>query len=177
MNIKLDDKQRDLVSKNHNLIYWFANKNNISVDNYYGILSIGLCKAAYSFDKSKGSFSTFSYHCMQNELNTYWRSLQNKSAIPDDVVVYYDSSIEQDNSESKTFLEKIPDNNIHESMLYDIMSDEFISSLTDKEKTIATSLICGLTHDEIANKFECRRQNVTYHVKKIKEKAFNYLYN
>lgn len=56
-----------IVEENHNLIYGFLHKYKLSED-FYGDAAIGLCKAAQSYDESKGSsFATYAYKCMFNE--------------------------------------------------------------------------------------------------------------
>ena len=39
MNNQLTKEQQELVEKNHNLIYGFANKNKLNIEEYYGILA------------------------------------------------------------------------------------------------------------------------------------------
>ena len=168
---KLTDEQRKLATENHNLIYWFASKKNVPIDDYYGVLAVGLCKAAMSFDSNRGEFATIAYRCMSNELNTYWRSVNSKSTIPQNIMFYYESPA----GEKENYFEKIVDNDAYESMIYDIMSKEFANSLTDKEKKIVDMLIEGLTRNEIADNFHCKSQNVSYYIKKIRNKAEDYL--
>lgn len=56
-----------MVEENHNLIYGFLRKYKLGED-FYGDAAIGLCKAAESYDESKGvSFATYAYKCMFNE--------------------------------------------------------------------------------------------------------------
>lgn len=171
-NLKLTEKQRKLVSDNHNLIYWYAYKNNLSIDDYYDILAIGLCKAAKHFDETKGAFSTLGYISMQNAVNTYWKSLKNKSNIPQSEILYYHA---QSTIGDMNFLEMISDCSSLESVDYDIMLSEFTGSLTDKEKDIVDMLIDGMKHSEIANELSCSRQNVDYYVRIIREKFNSYL--
>lgn len=64
----LTKEQKELVEKNHKLIYYYIHKNGLSVDEYYDILAIGLCKAALHFDESKGiKFGTYALFVMRNE--------------------------------------------------------------------------------------------------------------
>lgn len=172
----LTDEQKKLVEKNHNLIYGLADKMNLSIDEYYDILSIGLCKAAMSFDKNKGEFSTFAYSCMANEVKAYWRTFQKKSVIPAEEIVYYDAATVDEDSGNKTSLsEKIPDYSMQELAMYDIMSEEFIEGLTDIEKFVVSMLLEGAKHEDIAGVIGCQRQAVTYQIKRIREKAYRYL--
>lgn len=50
----LTKEQQELVEKNHQLIYGFANQNGVDPEETYDVLAIGLCKAALSFDPARG---------------------------------------------------------------------------------------------------------------------------
>lgn len=168
----LTEEQRELAAKNHNLIYTYAYKKNISLEDYYGTLAIGLCKAAKVFDKDKGNFSNIAFSCMENELYDYWKSTRKKSSIPENLMLSYDAPKEWEDSDGKNgLLESIPDYRTNDSMMYAVISYEFIEKLTEKEKIIVRLLMDGLTHVEIANELGCKRQNVDYRVKRIREKA------
>ncbi len=68
MDDALSKDQQDLVSDNHNLIYSYANKMNLDINEYYDLLAIGLCKAAKMYDPNRGyAFSTYAYFVMRNE--------------------------------------------------------------------------------------------------------------
>ena len=69
----LTDEQRELVVRNHKLIFSFCSKYGVRHDEYYDILAIGLIKAVIAYDDSRGKFSTFAYTCMQNELYMEYR--------------------------------------------------------------------------------------------------------
>lgn len=175
---QLTDEQRELVTKNHNLIYAFAHKRNISIEDYYDILAIGLCKSAKVFDQNKGSFSSVAFKCMENELYEQWSTTHKKSAIPNHLVLSYDApQISWDSDNQDSLLENICDNDAHDSMMYAIISSELMDKLTVKEKMIVSLLKSGLTHSEIADRFNCRRQNVTYYVKQIRKKVDDCLLN
>ena len=67
-----------MVEKNHNLIYGFLHKYKLSED-FYGDAAIGLCKAARSYDETKGSsFATYAYKCMFNECGITLRADKRK---------------------------------------------------------------------------------------------------
>ena len=102
-NLKLDDKQRQLVSDNHSLIYSYAKSKNLYLDEYYDLLAIALCKAAKSFDESRTKFSTFAYKCMENEVTTYWRKLNAQCSVPQDMMVYYHAGQSINETEGRDF--------------------------------------------------------------------------
>ena len=68
MTNKLTEEQRQLVADNHNLIYGFMKKSNLQSEEWYGIIAIGLIKAAMNYSADSGAqFSTYAYRCMHNE--------------------------------------------------------------------------------------------------------------
>ena len=82
-NFALTHEQQELAAENHNLIYRFAQTMAIDVEEFYDILAIALCKAAKTFDKSRGlRFSTLAFQCMKNEYNMYWRRELNSKPVP-----------------------------------------------------------------------------------------------
>lgn len=73
-----EEEYQRLVEENHNLIYAFMQKHNLPED-WYGDCAIGLCKAAKTFDKSRGyKFSTVAYKCMYSEMAIRYRDYENK---------------------------------------------------------------------------------------------------
>jgi RNA polymerase sigma factor (sigma-70 family) len=169
----LTKKQQELVELNHNLIYKFANKNNLSVDEYYDVLAIGICNAASIFDDSKGAFSTLAFRCMENELNLYRRANNRMRIVPDKMIVSYDAHINTEDSDTKSsFIDIIPDNNsTHETAIDNVMLSKLVDVLTEKERTIVLLLMKGFTQSEIAKKFNCSSQNISIQVKVIRKKV------
>ena len=165
---RLNDGQRLIVEQNHNLIYSFAYKNNLDIDNYYGILATGLCMAAKIYN-NKNNFSTIAFRCMQNELYAYWRSLQKKSLIPNELMYSIDS-------DEKSFKEPF-DSQPFSKLEYDIMIEELKDILNDNEIEIVKMVVDGETQSEIAEKMNCKRQNVGYYIKQIKKKIEHLFYN
>ena len=76
----LTETKKRLVEKNHNLIYAFLSQMRLSVDDYYGLAAIGLCKAADAYQPGKSSFSTYAYRCMHNEIASHWRRESRQAA-------------------------------------------------------------------------------------------------
>lgn len=163
----LTKKQQELVEKNHNLIYGFSEMFHVPIDDYYGVLAIGLCNAAKSYDVKKGKFSTFAYHCMKNEMiKEYCKD--NKLKDSD----YNDTQYEC-LDENLLLYGNIPYNKYVEKELY----ENILSLLTDKERKILYYLYSGTTETEIANKMNCSKQNISYFVKKIRMKIKDILNN
>ena len=62
---------KDLVLNNINLIHFVINRMGLfnQREYYYDIGSLGLARAAYNYDSSKGyTFSTFATRCIRNEI-------------------------------------------------------------------------------------------------------------
>jgi len=55
--MQLTPEQADIVTENHNLIYWYIGKHNLSLEEYYDLLAIELCYTVANHDPSKGSLS------------------------------------------------------------------------------------------------------------------------
>lgn len=175
-NQRLTEEQRELASKNHNLIYWFANKNNISIDDFYDVLAIGLCKAARAFDDDKGEFSTFACKCMKNELYMHLKSARRQCVIPREIVLYGDAPIKENGLfGSETLFDIIPDKDSSKRMSCAIMLKELHNTLGHKEKMVFELMLSGMKHREIADMMNCKRQNVTRYVKNIRMKANAYM--
>lgn len=177
---QLTTPQQKLVEENHNLIYKYAVSHNLIIEEYYDLLAVGLCKAALSFNNDRGcAFSTVAYKCMENEVGMYWRHLRRDSAIPDDVIISYETPIESKNdSKNNTLMDVISDNSsIQNIVVGKIMSSALISLLSPLEVEIVNGIVSGLTHSEIAKELKCKRQNVSYHLGQIRQKWKLYLAN
>lgn len=158
--VPLTEEQKELVEKNHNLIYDFAHRKNIlNIDDWYGTLAVALCKAAKGYNESKGySFTTFANKCMDNTLKDMFK--QYGSSIDKDALYYDDNS----------FPEEFTDSRQHHRMQYDIMLNSLISMLNDKEAKVILMIADGFTQKEIAEKMGCKQQNISYYMKQIKKK-------
>jgi RNA polymerase sigma factor (sigma-70 family) len=172
----LTEEQRKLVEENHNLIFKYAIKNNIDIDEYYDLLAIGMCKAALVFDTTKGAFSTVAYHCMGNEMNMHRRHMNRMYIIPNNMIFSYDAYMNNDCKDGENFLSTISsDIYSDEVAIGNVMLSELITTLTVKEKRVMALLIDGYTQSEIAEEMNCSRQNVWKYVSRIRKKMFDYL--
>lgn len=55
----LTDDDRELVSENHKLIYWYLNLKGLDHDEWYGLLATELCKTIVKHDESLGSLANY----------------------------------------------------------------------------------------------------------------------
>lgn len=76
----LSDDERKLVEDNHDLIYMIADCMEVDVDEYYGLLAIGLCHAAQKYKKRKRAydFAEFAKIIMVREVFSYQFERVNK---------------------------------------------------------------------------------------------------
>lgn len=169
----MNDEQRKLVEDNHNLIYAFLHKYNLSIDEYYDVAAIGLCKAAIMFDKKKGYiFSTYAYLVMLTELKIVFRHNTRRKAIPLDKLTYYQSIISNGDGKETELLDIIPDNTDIEA---DIIANETFkqvySTLSEQDRRIIHMFELGYKQKEIAKNVGCSQS----YISKIKTKIIKLL--
>lgn len=173
----LTKEQQDLVEENHNLIYGFAKKKNLDIDEYYDILAIGLCNAAIIYNNEKGNFSTLAFTCMETILYHQWRHEHRKTAIPNEIILSYDVKMDGEDSDNKnSFLDSFASKDcIYDTVEGKIMKDALLNILTEKERKIVELLDSGLDTVQIAILRGCSKQNISHYVKKIRKKITDYL--
>lgn len=177
MSKSLTKIQQNLVTKNHNLIYEFAKKKHLPIEEYYDILAIGLCEASKIYDCNSGEFSTIAFRCMGAELNDHYKFINRGKRIPEDMILSYDAPSGGDDSDSKTnFLDNFTDNRcVHDIVASSIMSEILINLLSDKEQIVARLLANGINQSDIARRIGCKRQTVQYYITQIRKKWNTYL--
>ena len=166
--MKLTEEQKKLVEENHSLIYWFAKKYHVPIEEYYDVLAQGLCMAAYHYDPSKCSFSTYAYLCMNTEMHVEYRKTLRKSEIPQGNIFHYENAWQ--------LSDLIPTNEKTENKVIDKISYENLISLlndilNDKDKEVLTHILNGLTMREIAKIEGTSHQAIHNRMKKIREKV------
>lgn len=169
----LTPEQQKLVSDNHNLIYSYAKKMNLELDEYYGILAIGLCQAASLFDPDLGfAFSTLAYTSMRSECYSYWRNTYMcKHHLPKDLIVSLDAPIHED-PYSKEFYDKIYDifEEDYKAEILKVEIKEFIETLSERDQILLLYLLQGYSRKEIAAYLGVTRSNIGDRLKKLKER-------
>ena len=166
--MKLNEEQKKLVEDNHSLIYWFAKKYHVPIEDYYDVLAQGLCMAAYHYDPSKCSFSTYAYLCMNTEMHVEYRKTLRKSEIPQGNIFHYENAWQ--------LSDLIPTNEKTENKVIDRISYENLISLlndilNDKDKEVLSYILNGLTMREIAKIEGTSHQAIHNRMKKIRDKV------
>lgn len=141
----MTNEQKALVLDSYNLIYWYAKKNNLDLEEYEDILAYALCKAANSFDPQRTTkFSTLAITCMRNEHymhvrkeSKHKRCLSYNSVFP----------LVQGNDEELTeYVETI----IGDRSIYDRINMLDFSVFDEVTQKVLNYKICGYTQAEIS---------------------------
>lgn len=170
--IYITDEQQKLVTDNHNLIYRFLQKYHLTVDEYYDIAAIGLCKAAISFDSEKAQFSTYAFACMRSQVCKEIRKGKAVSVIPNDKIVYYQATMENNDGDSASFINFIPSKeHIEDDVLSKVLLDKCLNKLSDRDKKVYELLKKGYKQIEIGKVIGCSQ----VHVSRLKKKLAGYL--
>ena len=166
--MKLTEEQKKLVEENHNLIYWFAKKYHVPIEDYYGILAQGLCMAAYHYDPSKCAFSTYASLCMNTAMRREHKRNTQKSKIPEENIFHYENAWSLTDLISTS--EK-PENKVIDKLNYEYLISELNRTLKDKDKEVLHYLIEGLNMRDIGKILGVSHQCVHNRAKRIREKV------
>lgn len=148
----MTDEQRKVVECNHNLIYSFLNKHNLPIDEWYGIVAIGLCKAAMTFNDGTSKFSTYAYSCMHNEVRKEMKKCQTQRSVPQDKTMSCQMSINKFDGENIGTLADVIPSNVDielEAAVRDAIKRSW-EELSDKNKIIIKLFLFGYKQREIA---------------------------
>ena len=162
----MTDEQEKLVLNNENLIYHILKKYNLSVDEYYEVGVIGLCKAAISYNSNFGfTFSTYACKCIENGVKLEFRN-QSKRIHPD-MLIYIDEVDEENN----TYLQiPCPKSNVENNAIAEMYIQKIIDTMNDRDKIIIQMIFDGFTQTEIASEMSMSRGNVSRIFRKFKSK-------
>ena len=168
----MTEEQKKLVEENHSLIYFYARKYNMSkqdFDDMYGILAIGLCKAARDYDESRGSaFSTVAMRYMLNECRNAYRCDKYKNGKLD--VFSYNNIVPlSDEGGTTEYIDFIKGN---EDVWDDINLIEF-NQFNEQLRKIAYLSYLGYNQQEIAKEMGITQSLVSRKLKKIRKEIEN----
>ena len=132
----MTDGQRKLVEENHSLIYDYLWKKHLSIEEYYDLAAIGLCKAAITYDGDKAAFSTYAYHCIHNEIGQQLRKYYSSKHIPDELVgsLQHIVELKDDGVTLEDCIGDVVD--VEEEAIINVTLDKFYSRLNDAELKI-----------------------------------------
>ena len=171
--IQITEEQRKLVEDNHNLIYSFLQKYHLTIDEYYGLAAIGLCKAGKTYNGEKSNFSTYAYKCMFTTVMCELRKNKQAKTIPEHQIFYYQAELDNNNGgDTALFMNYIPSKeNVEDSVLSEVIFDEYASKLKDRDKKIFSLFREGYKQKEICKIVGCSQPQVS----RVKKKLCEYL--
>lgn len=155
------------------MIYTFLHQYHLPIEDYYDLAAIGLCKAGSKFDGSKSKFSTYAYKCMSTTIFTEIRDKKAMKRIPDHQIVYYQAELDDNNGGStSTFMNYIPSKeNVEENALSEIIFEEYMSKLKERDKQIFILFSEGYKQEEIGKIVGCSQAQVS----RVRQKLCKYL--
>lgn len=175
----LTQEEQKLVTDNEKIIWSFINKNKLSLDtdvDYYGLCAISLCKAAQTYDNSKGSFYNYAYTIMKNNLKTTWRNISNQ------ILTYsYEDLLRNTEAESDDIpvdiLSVLSSNELSDTLnikIFKKIFNECFFKLSKREKYIVYER--AIKHkklEEIGNNLNLSKQRIAQIFDKFKKQVLN----
>ena len=158
----ITEEQKRLVTDNHNLIYSFLTKYNLTIEEHYGLAAIGLCKAGLTYNGDKSKFSTYAYTCMFNHVMAELRKENSFKRIPTQQIVYYQAEVKNDDGEITSFMNFIPSgDDIEGETLSKISFQEYVEELNSRDKRIVGLFADGYMQREISDIVGCSQSQVS----------------
>lgn len=178
MAIWLSSKEQDeLVTKNLRLVHHLVNKLGVSPSDYDDMVSvgtIGLIKAAVTFDKSKGSkFATYAANCINNEIFMQYR--RDKKHL--NTSLLDDSIVEDKDGNELTLMDSIMDpesdfeDGIAEREILEKYINIILNLLKPRERTIMLYKMAGVTQPAIAKILKISQSYISRLKEIIKERV------
>lgn len=150
----MTDEQRKLVEDNHNYIFYFLNKYGLSIDEWYDMAAIGLCKAARSYNQYQSKFVTYAHQCMFTTVFSEKRKEKSSKAVPRHMMTsLQDLAYTNTAGKQIKYEDCIPsDANLEEIALSQVAVAEVMDKLSDRERTILQMTIDGYSQEQIAQR-------------------------
>lgn len=177
--------RKKLAEENHNLIYWFCNKNHLNLEEWYDIIAIGYMKAINQYDEAKDNkISTYLVKCMKNEYLLKIREINTKGRIPKNCIysldMEYGTSAKGGNDNIETALKDIiPDENSEfENEIcfrHDLENAFNAINLSERYRNVYFLRLNGYKLREIAEIEKCSRQNVNRICQDVEARLKKYL--
>jgi RNA polymerase sigma factor (sigma-70 family) len=164
---------------NHNLIYWFAHKHHLNLDEFYDILAIALCQAALNFDSFQGfTFYTYVNTAMLNSVRIYEREKHLGRVIPEGLITSLNEPVsEDDKTTGAELLSLIPDPTTPRDHIVDYISlCEFLKNLSEQEKQLVKALLANKKEVAIAMETGVSQPSINRAKKRLRKK-WEYYHN
>lgn len=165
MEREMTPEQAELVEKNFKLVYKFLSKfkdNKEDRDDLLSDASLGLCKAAMSFDPGKGcTFSTYAYVCMMNACRGGRRDRRRQTAL-DPISLDGEVNVDDDTGIRIENLAGVEDDTSAIEISADI--EQFLDTMSTFDLRILSLLMQGSKQAEIAKDLGCSRAYISARV-------------
>lgn len=136
----LTQQQQQLVEDNHKLIYFYLYRNSLSVDEFYDVAAIGLCKAAITYN-GQTKFSTYAYACIKCEIFNEMHRQKSTRKIPKDKQLSYDEKTKEGYGEEKWSY--LSDNkHFEDTVELKMLVESYINKLKIGRNKIVLKLYC-----------------------------------
>lgn len=146
MDVKLNTEQQELVTKNHRLIYWYAHKNNLNLEEWYDLLAIELCYTVLNYKEDKGSLSNYFKIRSDWMVSSKLRHNNTKKKQHIDVELFSDYGYED--TEPKRLFSDLELKELFEGehgniyqMIYEGYTQEEIASVIHKNQSYVSNLL------------------------------------
>lgn len=158
----MTETQKQLAEENHNLIYWFLNKYHLSIDEYYDLAAIGLCKAAKTFNNEQSSFSTYAAKCMFTTVFSEIRNENNDKRKAFKEALSLDTTVEGFDNEQAKFLDMLSTCDTTEDIaVAQKMLEDYYKQASKRDKSIIQMLLNGYTQREIARIYNLSQAQIS----------------
>lgn len=159
-------EQEQLVTDNYKLIYFFLNKWGKTIEDYYDICAIGLCKAAITYDSSKDvKFATYAGVCIENEIKIELRNMKKYSAPMYSLDMTFNNT--SDGAGEIAFVENLTTGL---SAYDEILPYQLDKVLNAREYKLVALILQDYTQVEIGNIIGISQAQVSKMFSKIKQK-------
>lgn len=170
--MKLTESQSKLVEQNHSLIYGFARKYNLDIEEWYGILALALCKAALAFDSKKAKFSTLYYLCASQMVEVERRKWRTQKRIPKESCISLDEPLDDTDLTLKTCLADTRIDFVKDLELKDQLST-LLKTLSDRDKKILKLVQLEVPQEVIGKIVGMPQSNVSRKLNQLRKKLKN----
>lgn len=161
---ELTDEQRVLVEDNHNLIYAYASRNNLTLDDWYGVLAYALCKAAQDYIPERGhKISTVAWAYFGNEVRKekHLELMPKRSKKVETPIDDIPATMRQSEEEG---YERVDDEDAYQRVI------DCLKILRPREKEYLMQYVDGKSYLQIADEKKVSRQAVAETVKRARLK-------
>ena len=158
----LTDTQRLLAEQNHNLIYFCLKKFHFDdIEEYYDIAAIGLCKAAATYRKDRGTFTTYACMVIRNEL---YHACRKKQVMAVSLYTEYGND-----TDSLALIDTLAGvGNMENDVVDSLLFLQAYQTLTEKEQSVVRLLIRGVKQQDAGKAAGCSQAQVSRILKKLR---------